>query len=85
MHCVLQVCLAGAGGGYTCQCEPGYRGKRSVCCTDLLYCTVLGRCEYLTTVQLTRPTAFVQLEPLLTTGPLNLTLEVLHLSSQPDP
>jgi len=44
-----------------CQCHPGYSGKR---------------CEYLTTVQLAGASPYIQLDPLYTSRPLNLTLVV---------
>merc|ERR1719239_1782295 len=52
-------CLASSTTTYQCQCQPGFSGKR---------------CEYLTTVQLAGSKPYIQLDPLFTTKPLNLTM-----------
>jgi slit protein 2 len=52
-------CLASGPGEFSCRCNPGYSGKR---------------CEYLTTVQLAGHRPYLQLDPLYTNRPLNLTL-----------
>ena len=59
--CRHGTCLASSPSTYACQCHPGYSGKR---------------CEYLTTVQLAGANPYIQLDPLYTSRPLNLTLVV---------
>ena len=59
--CRHGTCLASSPSAYACKCHPGYSGKR---------------CEYLTTVQLAGANPYIQLDPLYTSRPLNLTLVV---------
>ena len=67
--CHHGACLASSGEAeaFTCQCHPGYSGKL---------------CEYLTTVQLAGAGPYLQLDPLYTSRPLNLTLVVKTTESE---